>query len=424
MPSTIIIGAGWAGLSCAYSLTKAGHEVTLIDAAPQVGGRARGVSLQEMILDNGQHICIGAYHTLRQLLVELGLDETQLFKILDMELIVYSDRKVRLKLPKLPAPFNLLSGICTAHHISWRDKYKILKFCYHVYKLNFLLEHDCTVLELMKNYHQSDFIIKHLWEPIALAAMTTPINQASAQIFLNILRSVFYHRQQDSNWYLPTTDLSSLLPTHLENYLLHNGAQIIYGHTIKQSHYAYNKCSGVSSNTMQWQADNFVLAIPPWQAAKLLQPHAELIAVHSALSNFKYQAITTIYFAFSAPVKLEYPMLSLINSTCQWIFDRALVGQAHVISAVISGSGPHQQLTQAELASQVLKEIQTLLPHLKSPIWQQVIQEYRPLSKTTISNLWLTGDYLQTGLPATLEGALLSGRTTAQNISPRSNHNC
>ncbi|HSX20776.1 MAG TPA: FAD-dependent oxidoreductase, partial [Gammaproteobacteria bacterium] len=82
MSSIIIVGAGWAGLSCAYELTKSGHKVTVIEAAPQIGGRARAVQFNDQVVDNGQHIALGAYNTMRGLMHELNLDPHKLFKIL------------------------------------------------------------------------------------------------------------------------------------------------------------------------------------------------------------------------------------------------------------------------------------------------------------------------------------------------------
>ena len=430
MSSTIIVGAGWAGLSCAAALVKSGHKVTLIDAAPQTGGRARGVQIKDHILDNGQHICLGAYHTLRQMLRELGLDEQKLFHILPLSIIIHGTKKIDLRAPSL-------SGILLAKNISWLEKYQLMKFFYRLRKMEFSLQEDCSVLTLLKNYQQSDFIIKNLWEPLTLAAMTTPITQASARVFLKILSLSFNQGTENSNWYLPVTDLSSILPTHISDYLAQHHAEIIPSQTIKQLHLVDGKCTGVSSKNKNWQADNIVLAIAPWQVMPLLEPHPELNSTHEMLNNFCYEPITTIYFAFPSEVKLGYPIVGTLNTTCHWVFDRAFANQPKIISAVISGPGAHQHLAKDDLADLVLQDLRALFPHLPKPDWQRVItekraafncsvqiQKHRPQAQTAISNLWLTGDYLQTGLPATLEGALLSGRVTAQNISPRSNQNC
>lgn len=429
MSKSIVVGAGWSGLACAYYLTKAGQQVTIIDAAPQFGGRARSIDFKGHTVDNGQHICLGAYHTLRNLLSELGIAETSLFNILPMELFAHGKSTLHLKLPKLPAPLHLLTGLLTASNIPWHIKLATIKFCLSLQKINFCLINDCSILDLLKNYHQSEFIIKHLWEPIALAVMTTPINIASAQIFLNVLRLSFTRSYQDSNWYLPTIDLSAILPSHIEEYLRLNHAEIVHSQPIKQLQIKHGVCSSVQSKHITWQADNVVLAIQPSQAATLIQPHPELSDSYAKLTKFTYQPIVTIYFEFPTAVNLYYPMVGVLNATSQWIFDRSIANQPCILSVVISGQGPHLALNHNELASNIMLEITANFPGLPRPInWKVInekraaftcdiqIQAYRPQAPTNIKNLWLTGDYLDTGLPATLEGALLSGKRTAELI--------
>lgn len=427
--SCIVIGAGWSGLMCAYTLCKAGQQVTLVEAAPQTGGRARAIEFDKLTVDNGQHILLGAYHSLRQVLAELQVPESQLFKILPMELFAHAAQKIHMRLPKLPAPLHLIFGLLTAQNIPWNAKIAAIKFCIKLRLCNFQLQQDCSVLDLLTNYHQSEFLIKHLWEPIAVATMTTPINIASAQIFLNVLRLSFTNSASDSNWYFPSTDLSTLFPEQIEQYLIQHGAEIICGEAIKEISIDQDSCISVKSKFNSWQSDLVVLAIPPWQVCNLIKPHARLQHSYAALSQFSYEPITTVYFEFSQAVELEYPMLGSIGTATQWIFDRSFCAQPNVISVVISASGPHQNLTNEALCSAIFLEIKAILPALPSLVNQRVIREkraafccdvaiqhLRPTEQTAIANLWLCGDYLQTGLPATLEGALISGKRTAELI--------
>jgi protoporphyrinogen oxidase len=262
--------------------------------------------------------------------------------------------------------------------------------------------------------------------------MTTPISVASAQIFLNILKLTFMSRHSDSNWFLPATDLSTILPNRIEQYLQKNGNNTIYGQTIKTIHLNENICRAISSNTQSWTADHIILAIPPWQISALIQPHRQLNSLYSSLNNFSYEPITTIYFEFPTAVNLTAPMIGMLNSNCQWIFDRKISSQPNILSAVISGPNELQSLSKLEVATVIAKEITNLFPYLPPPIKHQVIREkrgafsctvaiqnHRPSPRTKIENLWLAGDYIQTGLPATLEGALLSGRNTANLILER-----
>lgn len=429
MPTTIVVGAGWAGLSCAYELAKANHKVLIIEAAPQIGGRARSIKFGDYIVDNGQHIGLGAYHTLRSILAELGLDENQLFKILPMEIFNLSKQALHLKLPALPKPYNLIVGVLTAHNLPWHAKLEILKFAIHLNRIKFKLPVDCTVLQLLQNYHQSVYVIEHIWEPIALAAMTTAIDKASAQIFCNILAQVFCTNPSFSNWYLPAVDLSNLLPVYLTEYLNQRGNDIIFNQSIKKIQINADDTVNVWSNSLSWNANRIVLATSPWQTMKLLHEHPELEKCVQDLQQFNYEPITNIYFQYSQPVRLPYPMLGILNASCHWIFDRVFVSQPNILCAVITGTTSMEFCTQELLSKQVLQDICKHFPHLASPIATKVIcekraaftcdvtiQRFRPQARTALKNLFLCGDYLQTGLPATLEGALLSGIQTALEI--------
>jgi len=440
MPTTIVVGAGWAGLSCAYELCKAGHKVTILEAAPQIGGRARAIKYRDLILDNGQHVGIGAYQQMRQLISELGLQEQQLFKILPQQLIMHGDRNFSLRFAELPPPFNVLIGVIFKSHWPWAFKIQLCKFAYQIKKVNFKLETDSNILECLKSYHQSIEIIKAFWEPLAVAIMSTPLHTASAQIFLNVLRQVFDASNHNSNWLLPTVDLSSILPNHLAHYLQQSGSRIECNQLADRIQIHNCKSGSVYTGNTEWQAEHIVLAIPPWQAKIMLQPFPELLVNYEALNFFKFEAITTIYYIFDQPIQLPYPLLGILNAICQWVFDRGVTGQPNVLSAIITGQDRVKDYARSNLQKDVFQEILRHFPWLPEPTYCKVIcekraafscdvaiQQYRPTPNTALKNLWLCGDYLQTGLPATLEGALLSGKNTARallNISPRSNQNC
>ncbi len=429
MPSAIIVGAGWAGLNCAYELSKAGYQVQIIEAAPQIGGRARAVNFADQLVDNGQHIAIGAYKTLRDLLQELNLNEPDLFKILPFELIIHGAQTLKFKLPKLSAPYNFFIGLLLARQISWHEKFSISKFYCALHKNKFKLVQDCSVLDLLKNYHQTDFIITHLWEPIALAAMSTPVKTGSAQIFLNILQQLLHADRSHSDWYLPAVDLSELLPNHLAKHIQQNGGQIIHNQRINAINVSDNACVGINSNNQSWFADHIILATPAWCTAKLLQQHSNLQTLSNNLMAMTYEAITTLYFLFAEPIELQYPIVGMVNTTSQWIFDRAFSKQNRILSVIITGNKTLEFTDKNILKEQILSEIRQHIPHLPDPIASKIIcekraafscdinsQNLRPTPITSINNLWITGDYLQTGLPATLEGALLSGKLTAQAV--------
>lgn len=428
MPTTIVIGAGWAGLNCAYELAKAGHKIKIIEAAPQAGGRARAVPFQGFTIDNGQHVGIGAYHTLRSILKELGLQEHLKFKIMPLELIVHGTKKIHLKLPNIPGPYNFLAGVATAKNIDWQDKVRMIHFAWQIYTRNFCVPFECTVQQLLEHYNQSENLINHIWSPLTLAAMSTPITQACAQVFLNILQKTFTYKANHSHWFIPTVDLSNIFPNHITEYLQNTGNEIIYNQAIKNIS-IYDQSLAAYSKHNCWHADNIVLATHPIQTAKLLQPHPQLQDCYHKLTKLSYEPIITVYFLFAQPIHLPYPILGFLNTTGYWVFDREFAAQPNILSVVFTG---HTQLlddSRHGFCQKILQDIRRFFPQIPEPIKTKIIcekfaaftcdiasQKIRPQTKTAVRNLWLSGDYVQTGLPATLEGALLSGKQTAIEI--------
>ena len=177
-----VVGAGLSGLAAAMHLLRHGHQVSLFEAAPQAGGRARSVTLPATMIDNGQHLCIGAYHQTLQLLQQAGLTPAQCFHRWPLALHMY-DGAHRMSLTTsrwLPAPLHLLSGLLMAQGLSWRSKWQALRWMMTLKRQRFTLPADCTLLVLLKQQQQTAETIRYLWEPLCLAALNTPVRQRTS----------------------------------------------------------------------------------------------------------------------------------------------------------------------------------------------------------------------------------------------------
>ena len=416
-----IIGGGLAGLAAASELSSHGINVTVFETAPQLGGRARSVHWKGLILDNGQHILLGAYHQTLRLMKKIGLNAEE--SLLRQSLNLNMRNAIHLKSCKsLPAPFNLLMGLLTCKGLNWSERSSAIRFLIQLKRINFKLDQDIPLNELLRRFEQPNNLIRHLWEPLCLAALNTPINAASSQIYLNVLKDSFNQKKTDSDLLLPRNDLSSLLAEPLADFIRAHQGEIKLNSYVKQLEKINHDFSVNGSNFT-----HVILAVAPFRLAEITESLGEIVAT-DLVTKFTYEPIYTVYLQYPRAVKLPQVMIGLTHTMSQWVFDRGqLNGQKGLLAVIISAKGEHQKLTQEALANKVIAELKTAFPNLPNPKWHKVIAEKRatfactvnlkrPQQKTTIKNLYLAGDYTEGNYPATIEGAIHSGLSTAQLI--------
>ncbi|MEK9940481.1 MAG: FAD-dependent oxidoreductase, partial [Methylotenera sp.] len=180
-----IVGGGCAGLSAAAALVERGYQVTIFESAMQLGGRARSVAVETngllQILDNGQHILLGAYHETLSLLKKTGVNENQVFLRLPLQIKMQSDTgNTAFKFKSyncLPAPFNLLIGLIFCRGISFSERMNAIKFMRYLQSNHYQIPIDKPLVLFLINHLQSKKLIQYLWEPLCLAALNTPLEK-------------------------------------------------------------------------------------------------------------------------------------------------------------------------------------------------------------------------------------------------------
>lgn len=368
-----VIGGGLAGLAAASALSTKGINVSIFEAAPQLGGRARSVNWKGITLDNGQHILLGAYNETLKLMQKVGLNVEQLLLRQSLNLNIHPTLHLK-SCSWLPAPMHLLMGLLCCKGLSFADRFRAILFFCHLKKNQFTLEQDIPLKQLLIQFKQSEGLIKLLWEPLCLAALNTPIEIASAQIYLNVLKDSFDQKKTDSDLLLPRVDLSQLLIQPIANDIQTQGGKINLGkniEVIETAHY------GFIVNHIQFS--HVVLAVSASNAAKILQrSYSDINLV--AFKQLHYQPIYTVYLQYPNDVQLPDVMTGLTQSISQWVFDRGqLNGQSGLLAVIISAEGRHQQLTQEALAHEVIAELRRAFPFLPTPKWHKVIAEKEQL---------------------------------------------
>lgn len=427
----LIVGGGWAGITCAITLLEQQIPVTLIESAPQLGGRARTVSFTDKAVDNGQHLMMGAYHALGNMLDKLNITGDQNFLRTPLKLNIQSGCKsFLLKLPNLPTPLHILSGLLLAKGISIPEKALALKFCYAMHRQHFEISKDISVAALLYEHNQSSTLIKYFWEPICLAALSTPASYASAHLFLMVLRDAFTGDRLDSDFVFARKDLSAIYPEPAYKHIIKLGGTILTHQRATSLIIEGGVCQGVRAHKRIFRSDYTILATPVSATAALISEVSELEALETQLANIKHESITTIYLQYPAEVTIESEMVGLVGTWSQWVFDRQFAHQPGLMAVVITGIGPHMEVDNKTLIQQVARELHNHFEDIPQyPLEARVIREKRgafscrvgvtenrPHNKTALPGLWLAGDYTNTQYPATLEGAVKSGLNAAHQL--------
>lgn len=420
-----VIGGGYAGMAAAVTLAQHHIPVTVFEAAPRLGGRARGVAYHDIALDNGLHILIGAYRETLRLIELVNRDAGR--ALLRLPLDWHMHGHFRLRASFLPAPLHLALGLLTARGAAPGERMAAAAFMRAMRKMRFRLPQDMPVSELLQRYRQGAAVTRHLWHPLCLAALNTPPATASAQVFLNVLRDSLDAARADSEILLSRVDLSALFPDPAADYVRGCGGEVLPGATVE---HVRNHAGAfeLTARDVQHRFTHLICAVPPHRLPPVVAGLPELASAVEQVSGFQYQPIYTIYLQYPGSVALPAPMLGLGGGLAQWLFDRgAICGQAGLIAAVISAEGPHQRMPHDELAQRIHAELGRHFGPLPAPLWQRVIAEkratfacavdlQRPPQRTPLKNFYLAGDYTESDYPATLEAAVRSGTSCARHV--------
>lgn len=475
--SVAVVGAGWAGCAAAVELTLQGHHVVLFESTRALGGRARGLRQHAgpvdraddtMIaasaitaltgppradpwdeqLDNGQHILLGAYReTLRLMrIVGVDLDKCLLRLPLQMRYPAAGDGMDFLT-ASLPAPLHLAVALFRATGLTVDDKMAVVRFSSAARWIDWRLNDDCSVVELLDRFNQTDRVIMLLWRPLCIAALNTPPERASAQIFLNVLRDSLGAGRAASDMLLPRADLSALFPDQAAQFIAQRGAQVKLATRIMALHPDANGWqletgrAATSPEAVPPVFDRIILATPFAETRRLLATAGDADGTDGtglAPTNlsFEYEPITTCYLQYAVDLRLAHPVYALLDDPTlgrwgQFVFDRGqlVASQAGLLAVVVSASSDAVALTHDVLCAAVAAQLAQVFgrPALGQPLRTKIISEKRatfsctpalarPATITGLDGVLLAGDYVDSDYPATIEAAVRSGLRAAASI--------
>ena len=428
--SVAVIGGGWAGCAAAVELARKKCRVTLFESSRTLGGRARRVELNGMSLDNGQHIMLGAYRETLRMLRIVGIDARDAFLSLPLQMR-YPEGTGGMDFiaPRLPAPLHVLVALLRASGLDHDDKMSLARFSTTARWMQWKLDNDCSVAELLDRFDQTDRLIQLMWRPLCIAALNTPPERASAQIFLNVLRDSLGARRAASDMLVPKADLSALFPDHAATFVKSNGGEIHLGaivRSVKQDDSGWTlEVDNASSGLSTQRFDSVIIATQATHAATLLGS----IPGTPRVPDFDYEPITTCYLQYDPSIRLTQPFFALLDEPesgrwGQFVFDRGQLDNryAGLLAVVVSASTEAIELGHERLCAAIARQLGDAFkaPAFEKPMWSRAISEKRatfactpalsrPTNETGVDSLLLAGDYTDSDYPATLEASVRSG---------------
>jgi squalene-associated FAD-dependent desaturase len=406
-----VVGAGLAGLSCALRLAEAGERVVCYEATSHAGGRCRSYfdATLDRWIDNGNHLLLSSNGAALSYLDAIGARDTltgpgaPVFPFFDLS----TRQRWTLRLNRGRMPWWVLSPARRIPGTRVGEYAALLKLARAPAK--------ATVTQVI---NPSGALYRRLLEPLVVAVLNTEAENASAALVGRMVIETFGKGGSACVPLIAARGLSFSLVEPAVERLQALGATFHFTHRLRALASDGGRVTALHflQQTVPVGADDaVVLALPPQGALSLL-PDIEGPTEHRAILNAHFRLPRAGLWTGEAP------FLGLVGGTAQWVFFRD-----DIASATTSAADPIIDKPAEEIAALIWPEIAAVLGLSPAPIPPyRVVKEklatiaqtpaavaLRPGTRTRLANLLLAGDWTDTGLPATIEGAIRSGYKAA-----------
>lgn len=439
----VVIGGGFAGLSAAAALAARGTRVIVADARAQLGGRATAFRDRDTgeLVDNGQHVLFGCYRATFEFLNRIeAADRVRVQPSLMVPYIDRAGRRTVLRCPPLPSPFHLLAGVLGWSALPWGDRMSVLRLAAPLRRARHQLRRtgsvtahpNGTVSEWLIAHGQRETLRSWLWEPLAVAALNQSPAVAAASPFVRVLAQMFGPDPHDSALVLPARPLHEMYAEPARRFIESRGGEVRLN-ALARVVVENGRVCGVDIRGARIEATRVIAAVPWFDLGRLFGavPPPQLAPVLSSAAATESMPIVTVNLWYSARV-MDEAFVGLPGREMQWVFDKRIAfgSQASHLSLVSSGASRLTSMSRDELTSLAAREVEEAIPAATRDrlIRATVIREKnatfslapgqpaRPSTKTPVRGLYLAGDWIDTGLPGTIESAVVSGHAAAESL--------
>jgi zeta-carotene desaturase len=424
----IVVGGGLAGLAASVALADQGLCVSLLEKNPRLGGRATSYRLPSgEYIDNCQHVTLRCCTNLEDFYRRVGVAE----KIRYYDELLFADSKGRrgvIKRSALPAPFHTTPSFASFPLLSLKDKYSVGRAMVQILRSGGApkLVSGMTMLEWLRQQKQTPAAIERFWRVVLVSALNEELDRIEANYGILVFWKAFLSSSIGFGMGVPAVPLADLYASCAER-IARSGGEVRTRCSVTGLCVSNGKITGIRADSdSELSADYYVCAVPFDRLLKIVPASVCEDDTFAKLEHLHVSPITGVHLWFDRPVMSE-PFITSVDGTIQWVFNRT--GQ--YVQIVISASHKLSNRSQQEITDICRRELNDLLPGARGARLQRSVvvrenaatfspepgcDEWRPRQKTSISNLFLAGDWTQTGWPATMEGAVRSGYQAAEGI--------
>ena len=443
----MILGGGLAGMAAACHLLDEDWQVTLVEKRPYLGGRVFSFTDREtgQVVDNGQHVFLGCCTYYIDFLKKIGtLQRAYLQDRTMVEVVKPGGPSSSIAAGRLPKPLHMLPSFLAYRHLGLWDKlttvYGLLRLSV-TDRANPRLQQE-TFAQWLRRHRQTQRSIDNFWDLIVKPCANDGVEDVSATMGIMIFQDGILKSPRSSRIGYAREGLSTLMGEAAKAYLESNGATLITGQsaTSLQLHEdAQTDESPIAavrlSNGDTLQADAYVSTLPLADLLPLLPSRLADNPFFAPLAQLQTAPIVNVYLWYDRPV-MEQDFVALVDSPLQWVFNKTAImghngGPGQYVTVSLSAAFNYvNQPKQAvqEMCTEAMKEAfpkAKLARVIRSLVVKQERATFRclpgshrsrPKPRTPIGNLFLAGDWTDTGWPSTMEGAVRSGVAAAQAV--------
>jgi squalene-associated FAD-dependent desaturase len=429
-----VVGGGVAGLAAASALVESGRSVIVLEARGRLGGRATAFADRATgeRVDNGQHVLFGCYLETFRFLRRIGAESNVAVQpTLEVPYLDEQGRRSVLQCPSLPSPLHLLAGVFRWSALSWSDRVRALRLAGPLLRArrgSLDVRDGETVASWLTRHGQTGRLREWLWEPLAVAALNQSPSEAAAEPFVRVLGAMFGRATTDASLAMPLKPLDEMYALPAERYITERGGEVRLN-ALSRVHLDGGRLAGIESRGEPVAAPLVIAAVPWFDLGSLFSGDiAALQHLVRDASALESKPIVTVNLWYDRRV-MNDSFTGLPGRAMQWVFDKRRVfgEQASHLSLVSSGAEELVRLDAEALVARAARDVRESIPGAAAAtlVRGTVVREkratfslapdapQRPAVATPLPWLFLAGDWIDTGLPGTIESAAVAGHGAA-----------